>query len=155
MKKIILFSLVLSTFVACNSTSKSDKNETSSTTTQETIVEADSHNAKNSLDYYGIYEGITPCADCEGIKVTVTLNKDETFTIKNVYLKNGKEIQPSEFTGKFTWNDKGSIITLNGVKDVPSYFFVGEGNLTIIDSEGKDINPEMIDNYTLKQIKTF
>ena len=42
--------------------------------TQELVVDStegvvnDEHNAKNSLDYIGMYKGILPCADCEGIE---------------------------------------------------------------------------------------
>ena len=32
-------------------------------------------NSKTSVDWVGKYEGTLPCADCEGIKTTLTLNK--------------------------------------------------------------------------------
>lgn len=155
MKKIILSSFILVfLIVACNS-SKKTENQNSNTNAETSEVIADSHNAQNSLDYYGIYEGITPCADCEGIKVTVTLNKDTTFALQNVYLKGGEEILPTEFTGKFTWNDNGSIITLNGVKEAPSLFFVTEGKIIIVDEKGNKIDTELEEYYILKQIKVF
>src|SRR5690554_4133252 len=34
-------------------------------------------NSRTSLDWTGVYEGTTPCADCDGIKTTLRLNDDE------------------------------------------------------------------------------
>jgi copper homeostasis protein (lipoprotein) len=42
-----------------------------------TIIVIDEHNAKNSLDYIGMYKGIVPCADCEGIETILNL-RDES-----------------------------------------------------------------------------
>lgn len=150
-KLILLFSVLLVFFVACNSKKKTEENQTD-TTTSEVI---DGHNAQNSLNYYGTYEGVTPCADCEGIKVIVSLNQDDTYTLKNIYLKNGEEANPSEFTGKFTWDETGSIITLDGATDVPSRFFVGEGSLTILDEKGERISGELAEHYVLEQIEAL
>ena len=36
------------------------------------------HNSQNSLDWAGVYQGILPCADCEGFDTVITLNWDET-----------------------------------------------------------------------------
>ena len=38
----------------------------------------DMHTAEISLDYYGTYKGTLPAADCPGINVTLTLNKNKT-----------------------------------------------------------------------------
>lgn len=154
MKKMILFGLALSLLASCNSGKKSQTNEAEMKTEQIEAM-ADAHNAQNSLDYYGIYQGITPCADCEGIKVTVTLNADSTYTLQNVYLKNGEEVLPSEFAGKYSWDEKGFVITLEGVTDAPSRFFVGEGSLSILDADGNKIETELAEHYVLKQIETF
>lgn len=156
MKKIILISMgiAMMLLVGCNSSKKADNQEADAQTEQTEVV-ADDHSAKNSLDYYGVYEGITPCADCEGIKVTVTLNKDNTYAIKSVYQKNGEEIAPSEHSGNFTWNETGFIITLEGATDVPNRFFVGEGSLTIVDEDGHQISAELAEHYILSQKETF
>lgn len=156
MKKIFACCLAISLFVACNSNKPKDQQEQEAVVENQEIAQiADEHNAKNSLDYFGVYEGLTPCADCEGIKVKVTLNKDETFALHNAYIKNGKEEQPSDFTGKYVWNEAGNAITLEGVKDVPSKFFVAEGRIIILDQEGNKIEGELADKYVLTQIETF
>ncbi|WP_101688268.1 copper resistance protein NlpE [Dysgonomonas massiliensis] len=157
MKKILILGLSLALFAACGQTNKQKEGQEAeaTTTTEEVAQVTDEHNAKNSLDYFGVYEGVTPCADCEGIKVKVTINKDETFTLHNAYIKNGKEEQPTDFTGKYVWNEAGNAITLEGVKDAPSKFFVAEGRIIILDQEGNKIEGELADKYILTQIETF
>lgn len=156
MKKLILFCLVAASLVACKPSPKNTENAEELTSAAQIVeIEADTHNAQNSLDYYGVYEGITPCADCEGIKVSVVLNKDETYTLKQVYIKNGKELNPTEFSGKFTWNDKGAMITLEGRGDFPSRFLVSEGALIIVDAEGKQIDSNLAEHYRLKQVEVY
>lgn len=155
MKKILILGLSVALFAACGQTNKQKEGQEAEATTEEVAQVIDEHNAQNSLSYFGVYEGVTPCADCEGIKVKVTINKDETFTLHNAYIKNGKEEQPTDFTGKYVWDETGSIITLEGVKDVPSKFFVAEGRIIILDQEGNKIEGELADKYVLTQIETF
>lgn len=156
MKKLILFCMLTASLAACKSGPKNAENAQEPTSaTQEVAAEPDMHNAQNSLDYYGVYEGVTPCADCEGIKVTLTLKKDETYTLKQVYVKNGKELNPAEFSGKFSWNDKGSIVTLGGIKDAPAHFFVAEGYVNIVDADGKPIDANLAEQYRLKQVSVY
>ena len=37
----------------------------------------DQHNSRNSLDWNGVYKGVLPCADCEGIETVITLLNDK------------------------------------------------------------------------------
>lgn len=75
----------------------------------------DEHTSQNSLDWAGTYSGIMPCADCEGIETELTLNNDNTYTLKTSYL--GVEEPADEtLTGSFTWED-GNIIKLGGISD--------------------------------------
>ena len=55
----------------------------------------DGHNAENSLDYEGTYYGFLPAADCPGINVTLTLNKDKSFTIINDYVERSSYTEKS------------------------------------------------------------
>lgn len=157
MKKLLLFALTAALFASCGQSNKQKEGEEAqeSVATNEAAqaeLGNDGHNAQNSLDWFGTYEGLTPCADCEGIKVKVTLNEDQTFAIHNVYIKNGKEESPTDYTGKFVWDESGSIITLEGAKDVPTKFFVAEGRIIILDQEGKRIEGALADNYVLNKV---
>src|SRR4051812_48662228 len=66
-------------------------------------------NAKNKINYEGMYKGILPCADCEGLEMCISLNENATYSIKSKYLGKGNKI--FEQHGTFTWNKLGNIIT--------------------------------------------
>ena len=59
------------TAVGCTNAKKANVSAAGSDTTQ--VV--DMHTAETSLDYYGVYKGTVPAADCPGIELTLI---DET-----------------------------------------------------------------------------
>ena len=106
------------------------------------------HSTQNSLDYDGIYRGTIPCADCEGIKATVYLMRNNTF--KTVYEYVGKDVKPFESRGNFTWNEEGNTVTLKSTNDATSYF-VGENALTQLDQNGKKMTGALASKYILSK----
>ncbi|EKO3470184.1 copper resistance protein NlpE [Vibrio fluvialis] len=108
------------------------------------------HNAFNSLDWQGTYKGTLPCADCAGIDYTLTLNEDETYTLTQVY--QGKE-DSGQFSsnGKFHWDTKGSVITLEDGSETPNQYFVGENMLMKLDINGEKITGDMAALYNLQK----
>ena len=42
----------------------------------------DMHNAQNALDWNGTYQGLLPCASCEGIATELVLNDDGTYRLQ-------------------------------------------------------------------------
>jgi len=105
------------------------------------------HNARTSLDYDGTYKGVLPCADCEGIETTITIDREGNFVKTWVYLgKDNDTVHTVE--GNFTWNDAGSTITLVGVEE-PNQFFVGENVLFHLDMDGNRVQGELADLYQL------
>jgi copper homeostasis protein (lipoprotein) len=116
--------------------------------TTETLSKGD--NSMVSLDWYGTYMGKIPCADCQGIETSITLNKDGSYLLKTKYL--GKSDVLNEKTGKYTWNTAGSTITLNGISNSPNQFLVGENVLFQLDMSGKRITGNLAESYQLKKI---
>lgn len=109
-------------------------------------------NSSNSLDWQGIYKGIVPCADCEGIETNLLLNKDLTYSLKTKYLgKNGTTV--NEKNGSFLWNKDGTIITLDGIKNPPSQYLVGENKLIQLDMSGNRITGALAEKYQLKKMQ--
>ncbi|MCH7415403.1 copper resistance protein NlpE [Belliella sp. R4-6] len=107
------------------------------------------HTALNSLDYMGIYKGVLPCADCEGIQTTVELGSGNSYTKKVIYL--GKDDQEViETSGTFSWNEGGNTITLNEEEE-PNQYFVGENILFHLDMEGNRIEGELAEKYQLNK----
>lgn len=115
-------------------------------------IAAMSGNAQISLDWAGIYAGILPCADCEGIQTTVELKSDNSYKMTVMYL--GKE-GTFEMTGTFTWNEAGNTITFNNGNENGGFatqYFVGENTLTQLDMDGNRITGEYADNYVLRKL---
>ncbi len=107
-----------------------------------------SDNSQNSLDWKGMYKGVTPCADCEGIETEIVLNADLTFTLKSKYLGkgDGKIFQEA---GSFVWDKTGGIISLEGLKGRPSQYKVGENRLIQLDMKGKVTSGDLAEKYVL------
>lgn len=112
-------------------------------------------NSQNSLDWMGVYSGTLPCADCEGIITTITLNNNMTYKRATTY--QGRTVTPRIETGKFTWDKDGSSIQLlNADKSGPTHYLVGENQLKQLDMDGKVITGNLADLYLLhKELSTY
>ncbi|KUY31522.1 copper resistance protein NlpE [Elizabethkingia ursingii] len=107
----------------------------------------DGHNSQNSLDWAGTYEGTLPCADCSGIKTTITLKDDNTYTMTEEYVDKKTK---AEDKGKFEWDKSGGKIALVS-KDGKRQYIVGENQLIHLDMDGKEITGPNKDLYILKK----
>lgn len=103
------------------------------------------HNARNALDWAGIYRGVLPCADCEGIETVVVLNSDGHYQLHEKYRGEDKTVFSRE--GAFTWGEAGTVITLEG--DQAVQLFVGENHLVRLASDGSRITGALAGHYTL------
>ncbi|HMH12677.1 MAG TPA: copper resistance protein NlpE N-terminal domain-containing protein [Edaphobacter sp.] len=88
----------------------------------------DLHTSQNSLDWAGVYEGVLPCADCTGIKTSLTLNRDGTYKRMTQYL--GRQDTAEATRGSFAWATNGNAITLDE-RGSGQQYSVGEGRLTL------------------------
>lgn len=150
-KSVILAAIFISVLAGCKN---GEKNELVSEETIESVdnssAEIDSHNSENSLDWMGVYEGTTPCADCEGIKTVLELKSDKTFVLSQTYL--GKPVGENEFiqNGSFAWNQEGTMIRLRTESGAYQYK-VGENQLWLLDEKGSMIEGDLADRYILKK----
>lgn len=138
-KSIYIILFAISLFFSC----KDHKKNTEDLSISE--LEAMSDNSMTSLDWAGTYEGVLPCADCEGIKTTMTINKDNTFAAREIYI--GKKDSVIESKGRFKWDEKGQIIAFSDKKR--HSYFVGENTLIHLDSNGDKITGDLADKYVL------
>ncbi|MDR2858181.1 MAG: META domain-containing protein [Novosphingobium sp.] len=105
------------------------------------------HTSQNALDWAGVYRGVIPCADCEGIETVVVLRPEGRFTALSRYLGKGDgEVFSRE--GRFTWNAAGSAVSLEG----DAQYFVGEGRLTRLAADGSRITGALADRYVLARV---
>ncbi len=120
------------------------------TTDAEDARPPDMHTSRIALDYHGVYQGVLPCADCEGIRTTLRLDEDGHYQVSQVYLgKNGEQ----EFlsSGEYQWDDSGQVIALMGEEE-PRQYFVGENVLWKLDGEGRRIGGDLRDLYSLRKL---
>lgn len=111
---------------------------------------ATADDSRTSLDWAGIYEGTTPCADCEGIKTTLRLNNDETYVMSQTYLKSGEDEVTYKNSGDFRW-DTGSEIIIESDDGLRIRFQVGENEVTMLDMRGNVVTGELANFYVLKK----
>jgi uncharacterized lipoprotein NlpE involved in copper resistance len=114
----------------------------------ENIAQLPGHSSQNSLDWDGIYQGVLPCADCQGIQTTIYLNKNLSYRVTTKYL--GRSDSLYDHTGVFSWNNQGNTITLHD-QPKPNSYFVGEGMLTQLDMNGGRISGSLAARYILNK----
>lgn len=106
------------------------------------------HTAMSALDYHGEYLGTLPCTDCEGIRTTIMLNHDNTFSMHRQYL--GKQEQEKVIEGTYSWEEGGNIIRLNELEK-PNQYRVTEGALIQLDTAGNRITGDHASKYVLEK----
>ncbi|WP_372872340.1 copper resistance protein NlpE [Shewanella sp.] len=100
--------------------------------------------SRTSLDWPGSYQGVLPCASCEGIKTQLTLNADGSYLLHTRYLGENED-KLIEEQGHFDWNERGGAIQLeNG-----TWYQVGENQLFMLDQEGNRITGALAAHYRL------
>lgn len=140
--------LILSAACSQEETAPADPADSSSPP-QEAMPTPDyGHSSRNSLDWAGTYSGVTPCADCPGIRTTVTLHADGRFERTLVYLERSPE--PHTESGEFEWNAAGSNVTLHDAGGGNQQYKVGENTLTQLDQDGNPITGELAGSYVLQ-----
>ncbi len=118
---------------------------------EEEVFIGDSHNSMNSLDWNGTYKGILPCADCEGIETSLTLNPDLTYVLFTNYLGRNDALE-EEKKGTFTWDEKGSIISLGNITSGPNQYKIGENRIWHLDMNGQMITGDLANHYILTKL---
>ena len=142
MKTNILMRVVACSVAVALATGACQTKKTSSSQAADT-----EHTSRNSLDWSGTYQGTLPCADCPGIRYSITLNEDNSYQLKTQYLERGDSVFTE--SGTFTWDDTGSRITLaeRGEK-----FQVGENRLFHLDMEGNRIEGKLAEHDVLDKV---
>lgn len=155
--QITCLSIVMITIVSCKEEKKPEvlnneiqpKEVVDSVALDSKTIDPD-HTSQNVLDWAGRYSGVTPCADCPGIKTDMTINNDNTYSLSEQYLE--KEKTPRTFKGKFSWDEKGSVITLDAEGDHHK-FRVMENKLQILDKFGDPKQGGRADEFMLAKVK--
>jgi len=93
------------------------------------------------------FSGDWPCADCAGIRFTLTLRPDGIFLARTKYRGKGK---PFYDLGRWSLEDGGVRLVLRGGKEAAQQFTVKDPDtLRQLDNEGHEIVSKL--NYDLKK----
>ncbi|MDY3338155.1 copper resistance protein NlpE [Riemerella anatipestifer] len=132
--------LVLALFSSCNKTEKVAGQETVEKQKIDTLTSIPSE----------MYQGIIPCADCEGIFTTITLTQDKTFEKTDYYL--GKD---EYFTGEgsYTVDASTGIYELSFKSDNSAqYYQREEGKLVLLNDKKEKNTGTHASDYELAQL---
>lgn len=154
-KLVLVFAVTCSLAVSCIKTEEKRQKPL-----HETEIGDPYHNARNSLDYTGVYTGVIPWED--GIKWVETfaerssatalgvvdIRRDNVCVIKTK--RAGSDETIWEMFAAYEWNDAGNVITVE-MLPVPVSFFVGEGYLILLEKEDDTITGDIADRYILKK----
>lgn len=129
---------------ACGNTGNDVNEASDGTVLGGTEMLSDEHHAAISLDYFGTYVGVMPCADCDGIPVEVVIAADSTFR----HTTSGPDSDSLDvLTGK--WEIDRNTITL-GVEG-PIYH-VAENRLIPIGDDGSRYTGELEEQFSLHKL---
>ena len=102
----------------------------------------DMHTSQTSLNWAGAYEGVLACTDCPGTRTRLTLGKDGSFALDSLQFKH--DAQAVSARGQFSWQPDGNSVLLDSA-GAGQQFAVGEGRLTLLNSDGSRPAPEASD----------
>lgn len=128
-------------FSACNNAETTDDTENLDTlaVSEDGVIE--------TVVVEGTYKGTLPCADCEGVETTIIFKEDNTYNLDAKYL--GKDGAPFQYSGSYTVS--GQTITLDGITDGPAKYHIEGDDIVQLDIEGKKIEHQGDQNYTLEK----
>lgn len=93
----------------------------------------------------GIWLGMLPCADCDGIDYQLNLKNDYTFKQKSAYKGKSEELFIDEGNWSFV---SDSIISIDGSDD-RKLFLVTDKDLVLLDQDGSRIESTFEEKYHL------
>jgi len=99
-------------------------------------------NAKNNLDWEGVYTGRVLLGSGYIADIRIKLNRDQTFEYNREYVDKFYDPFPLRFIAPFWWDDTGNIIMADPI-DVPIQFKVEKDKLIRLGE----------DNYVLKKVR--
>lgn len=112
---------------------------------------APGHNARNSLDWPGTYEGVLERRNGTEVWARLTLRTDGRYMLEfaPVGLMSG---EGRSFHGAFQWIGDGNRVRLPGVADTPT-FFVTEGRVVHVDEAEETPDWSKAGSSTLQKVE--
>ncbi|KGN99661.1 hypothetical protein HR11_05380 [Porphyromonas macacae] len=149
MKLLKLF--LAGAIVVCFTNCTNSKKQNTADTQQETEIKTETAVETAKPDYFGIYEGTLPCADCEGIKTTLTINEDTTYTLISEYLGK-KDNNVFETSGVYNIINENVIELVTPSSGEKTYYkILDNSSVALCDDKGTLNEGELAAHYILKR----
>ena len=103
-----------------------------------------------SVNYFGIYEGIFPCADCSGKKIQLSIFEDGTYHLEYEYLDKGDRV--IEENGVYYLFNDTLLQTITPSSGEKTYYSIQAGAIVLCDSLGTLSDGPLKDLYVLKKV---
>ena len=103
----------------------------------ETTVNNDSTAVVNEVSFFGEYEGTLPAADCEGIKTTLTVNSDSTYTLKSEYI--GIKDGTFETSGVYKMPNDSLLELITPSSGEKTYYRIIDNEKVMLSDEKKEL----------------
>ncbi|PRX42929.1 copper resistance protein NlpE [Salegentibacter salegens] len=147
---IILFSILF--LISCKNEEKTAKPISfGSSSENKKAPSKDLYSAQDSLDWAGVYEGVLPCENCDGIETSIRLKKNLDYVLSQHYLGRAEaEENNLNETGKLEWNKQGNTIGLGERQKL--YFKVSENYLLQIFKDESKVMGDSAMKYRLTKI---
>jgi len=94
----------------------------------------------------GKYVGITPCADCPGIKTTIYFKDDSIFIENLEYLD-----REASFSDTGVWKIDNKIITVSFTSHQSYFKIISDSSIVILDAERHPIKGTLAEKFILKK----
>ena len=94
----------------------------------------------------GAYVGITPCADCPGIKTTIYFKDDSVFIENLEYLD-----RETSFSDTGVWKIDNKLITVSFPSHQSYFKIISDSSIVILDAERHEIKGALAEKFILKQ----
>jgi len=94
------------------------------------------------------YVGTLPCADCEGIDVTLQLKNDSSYIMNSVYKGSRVDSSNNHLVDNGTWSTNGDTIILSAKGNTTKYIKTDTA-LIQLDGDSKRITGSIADNFIL------
>jgi copper homeostasis protein (lipoprotein) len=116
----------------------------------ETASDKDAQHAQVNLNLSGLYLGFFPCDDCQGIRTTLALNKNDTYVFITIYV--GKSDREFVEKGKFSMGENNTLVLTprKGSTTTQQYLIDGD-TLIKLDEDGSRITKDGADRFILKR----
>lgn len=153
MKKLVIILTAWVIFVAACNSSENGNISTIDSSVSETgkgsaVVQNETPGSGKIESVLGIYKGVLPCADCEGIDQMILLSPDQRFRMSETYL--GKNPNPFMTEGK--WETVGDSTIQVLIKDsIVGMYKVGKDQLIHLGQSGVPITGPLASNYILRK----